>query len=73
MIFTFISNKNANCARNERPVFHVQQIWRQVDGERIDVSHLIDRTYEYQSVRELHWHLADRFLSPVRSISLSRM
>lgn len=26
-----------------------------------DVSHMIDRTYDYASSRELRWHLAERF------------
>jgi hypothetical protein len=30
-----------------------------------DVTHLVDRTYDYASPRELRWHLAERFeLSP---------
>jgi hypothetical protein len=27
----------------------------------VDISHLIDRTYDYASTRELRWHLAERF------------
>jgi hypothetical protein len=26
-----------------------------------DISHLIDRSYDYASTRELRWHLAERF------------
>ncbi|WP_415926905.1 hypothetical protein [Methylobacterium sp. 4-46] len=57
----------------EVETFQVQQIWRQQAQERLDVSHLIDRTYRYHSVRELRWHLADRFSGPVHSLSLSRV
>ena len=36
-----------------------------------DISHLIDRTYDYHSPRELRWHLAQRLgLSPA-AVSLS--
>ncbi|ACA17393.1 hypothetical protein M446_2981 [Methylobacterium sp. 4-46] len=50
----------------------MRQIWQKVGDERVDVSHLLDRTYDYHSTRELRWHLADRFSSPVRTVSLSR-
>lgn len=26
----------------------------------VDLSHLIDSSYDYHSARELRWHLADR-------------
>lgn len=29
-------------------------------GRAIDLSHLIDDSYEYHSPRELRWHLAER-------------
>jgi len=57
----------------EPATFQVEQIWQQVDDESLNVSHLIDRSYRYHSVRELRWHLADRFSSPVRSLGLSRI
>ena len=31
------------------------------DGNTIDLSHLIDTSYNYHSPRELRWHLAERF------------
>jgi hypothetical protein len=70
--FTFTPNAESRSDTTETKTFQVQQIWRQQAQERLDVSHLIDRTYRYHSVRELRWHLADRFASPVRSLSLSR-
>ena len=73
MNFIFISNSKRHSTAIEPDTFQVQQIWQQSDNERLDVSHLIDRTYGYHSVRELRWHLADRFSSPVRSLSLSRI
>ncbi len=71
--FDFISNTDSKASISDIPTFQVQQIWQQLDDERVDVSHLIDRTYGYHSERELRWHLADRFSRPVRSLSLSRM
>ncbi|ACL55870.1 hypothetical protein [Methylobacterium nodulans] len=73
MNFTFIPDSNRQPAAIEPATFQVRQIWQQLDNDRVDVSHLIDRTYGYHSVRELRWHLADRFSSPVRSLSLSRI
>ncbi|GJD47435.1 hypothetical protein OPKNFCMD_0143 [Methylobacterium crusticola] len=54
-------------------MFQVEKIWKEHADTRSDVSHLIDRTYRYHSERELRWHLADRFASPVRSVGLSRV
>jgi len=40
-------------------------------GDAHDVSHLVDRTYDYASKRELRWHLAERFAMPVGAVTLS--
>ncbi len=73
MNFTFSSETRPDQARVEPATFQVQQIWQHAGGTPRDVSHLIDRTYRYHSVRELHWHLADRFARPVRSLAISRV
>jgi hypothetical protein len=70
--FTFSAKSSSHDAA-EPTTFQVGQIWQQVDDQPRDVSHLIDRTYRYHSVRELHWHLADRFARPIRSLALSRV
>ncbi len=71
MNFTFSSS--CHDAAVEPATFQVRQIWQQVDDGHQDVSHLIDRSYRYHSVRELRWHLADRFSRPIRSLALSRV
>lgn len=71
MNFTFSSQSTSQAI--EPATFQVRQIWQQVDHESREVSHLIDRTYRYHSVRELHWHLADRFSRPVHSLALNRV
>lgn len=71
MNFTFSSQSTSQAI--EPATFQVRQIWQQVDQESREVSHLIDRTYRYHSVRELHWHLADRFSRPVHSLALNRV
>jgi hypothetical protein len=48
---------------------------RQADARDIaprDVSHLLDRTYDYASSRELRWHLAERFNLPVNAVTLNQ-
>jgi hypothetical protein len=52
------------------PTFTLDRVWASKDGRDQEVSHLLDRTYGYRSVRELKWHLAARFgLSP-RSVAV---
>lgn len=41
-------------------------------GDMQDVTHLLDRSYDYASPRELRWHLAERFALPVSTITLHR-
>ncbi len=50
--------------------FRVERLTHGQSGREVDVSHLIDRTYDYHSARELHWHLADRFGVAVRDVTL---
>ena len=43
------------------PRFRIKNLKaRDAAGAR-DITHLLDRTYDYASPRELRWHLADRF------------
>lgn len=71
--FTFVCDRDRQASVLDHPTFQVRQIWKVLDENRIDVSHLIDRTYDYHSERELRWHLAERFASPVRSVGLNRL
>ena len=43
----------------DAPTFRVGRLAASGQTSR-DMSHLIDRSYNYHSPRELHWHLADR-------------
>ena len=40
--------------------FRVRRLSTERNQGRTDLSHLIDLSYNYQSPRELRWHLADR-------------
>ena len=53
-------------------LFQVARLTREGTGAVVDVSHLIDRTYDYHSDRELRWHLAERFNLPVHKVALRR-
>lgn len=50
--------------------FRVDRLW---SGDRAtELSHLIDRTYDYASARELRWHLAARFSHAPAALTLRR-
>ena len=58
--------------REDVQTFTIKRIWQDGSDREggTDVSHLLDRTYRYRSLRELRWHLADRFGAPVDKIEL---
>ncbi len=72
MRFTFEPRRVKRHPGAERTTFRVGRLWTHGSGEPAEVSHLIDRTYDYASVRELQWHLAERFAHPVGSLTLQR-
>lgn len=43
------------------PRFRVGRLTEVTEAKVHDISHLIDRSYDYASTRELRWHLAERF------------
>lgn len=52
--------------------FRIGRLKAVTPGALDDMTHLVDRTYDYASPRELRWHLADRFGLPVSSVTLRR-
>ena len=50
--------------------FTVARLFAAEGKTRRDVSHLIDRSYPYGSLRELRWHLAERFDVPVKGVEV---
>jgi hypothetical protein len=64
--------------RRERPgaeerTFTIGRLWQDESGNPVEITHLFDRSYGYHSLRELAWHLADRFdLSP-KVVELERI
>jgi hypothetical protein len=57
----------------EPATFRVDRLWSHEADRSTEISHLIDRTYDYASVRELRWHLAARFARPVTDLALARI
>lgn len=72
MQFKFKPRRPARNRHAEALTFTVEKLWIQEAGAESDLSHLLDRSYGYQSERELLWHLAERFDLPVSAVSLTR-
>jgi hypothetical protein len=59
MQIEFTRRRSVRSPVTDAPTFRVGRLATAGQSER-DMSHLIDRSYNYHSPRELHWHLADR-------------
>ncbi|HEV2560179.1 MAG TPA: AsnC family transcriptional regulator [Microvirga sp.] len=60
MQFQIVTN-HAGSDLSGDPTFTLERVFASGTEGRRDVSHLLDRTYGYRSLREVQWHLADRF------------
>ena len=66
MLFEFTRRRGARSPVTDAPTFRVRSLKQAAEpnprsGRRTaDLSHLIDRSYDYHSPRELRWHLAER-------------
>lgn len=62
MLFEYTRRRGVRSPVTDAPTFKVGRLARAktADEQAADLSHLIDRSYNYHSPRELHWHLADR-------------
>ena len=70
MMFEFTRRSGA-CAHTGASTFRVENLSRHTRADAlVDISHLIDRTYDYRSDRELRWHLAERFGIAPDNVSL---
>jgi len=69
MLFEYTRRRGARSPITDAATFKVgrlkqtlaQDAKTQRDTETVDLSHLIDTSYNYHSPRELRWHLAERF------------
>lgn len=62
MLFEYTRRRGVRSPVTDAPTFRVGTLAEAGNTDRtgVDISHLIDRSYNYHSPRELHWHLADR-------------
>ncbi|GJE47117.1 hypothetical protein GOFOIKOB_0137 [Methylobacterium tardum] len=62
MMFEYTRRRGVRSPVTDAPTFRVGKLARAktADQTGADISHLIDRSYNYHSPRELHWHLAER-------------
>ncbi|MGP9821505.1 hypothetical protein ACTZWW_15935 [Salinarimonas sp. NSM] len=56
--------------RPDGDIFTVARLFAAGRAGKRDLSHMIDRSYPYQSLRELRWHLAERFSLPVKGVDV---
>ncbi|HYF56076.1 MAG TPA: hypothetical protein VEA41_17620 [Salinarimonas sp.] len=73
MKFSFEPRHMRQDATSDRPTFRVARLWADAASDAAEVSHLIDRTYDYASARELRWHLAERFARPPATVTVDRI
>ncbi|WP_375463409.1 AsnC family transcriptional regulator [uncultured Methylobacterium sp.] len=62
MLFEYTRHRGALSPVTDAATFKVGRIRQSATSETptVDFSHLIDRSYNYHSPRELRWHLAER-------------
>ncbi len=72
MTYTFQSRPARRHPVTDAATFRVTRLWSEDRTGRREVSHLLDRSYPYQSTRELRWHLAERFGQPVETLDIRR-
>ncbi|MER2269325.1 AsnC family transcriptional regulator [Methylobacterium oxalidis] len=72
MQFEFTRRRSARSPVTDVATFRVARLNQASIAGRpgTDCSHVIDRSYNYHSPRELRWHLAERFGLPPADVSL---
>lgn len=69
MQFEYTRHHGARSPVTDAPTFRVGRLAAAGLTGR-DMSHLIDRSYNYHSSRELHWHIAERLGLAPNAVSL---
>ncbi|MCJ2033903.1 AsnC family transcriptional regulator [Methylobacterium sp. J-068] len=82
MLFEYTRRRGARSPITDAATFKVGRLKRTMSQEAksheamgreidtIDLSHLIDTSYNYHSPRELRWHLAERFGMAPEAVAL---
>ncbi|MCJ2058258.1 AsnC family transcriptional regulator [Methylobacterium sp. J-048] len=62
MMFEYTRRRGVRSPVTDAPTFRVGRLARANSATETaaDLSNLIDRSYNYHSPRELHWHIAER-------------
>ncbi|KST57112.1 AsnC family transcriptional regulator [Methylobacterium sp. GXS13] len=62
MMFEYTRRRGVRSPVTDAPTFRVGRLARAKSATETgaDLTNLIDRSYNYHSPRELHWHLAER-------------
>lgn len=62
MLFEYTRRRSARSPVTDAATFKVGHLRQSAtpDAPTRDLSHMIDRSYNYHSPRELRWHLAER-------------
>lgn len=72
MLFEYTRRRGARSPVTDAATFKVGRLKRAEtrDAQTVDLSHLIDTSYNYHSPRELRWHLAERFGVALEAVAL---
>lgn len=72
MQYEFTRRSGVRSPVTDAPTFKVGRLKAASTSDRptVDMSHLIDRSYNYHSPRELRWHLAERLGLAPTALSL---
>ncbi len=72
MLFEYTRRRGVRSPVTDAATFKVTRL-KQASAQAdkpVDLSHLIDRSYNYHSPRELRWHIAERFGLPPATVAL---
>lgn len=72
MLFEYTRRRGVRSPVTDAATFKVGHLKQTMahEAETVDLSHLIDTSYNYHSPRELRWHLAERFGMAPEAIAL---
>ncbi len=72
MVFEYTRRRGARSPITDAATFKVGRLKQTTsrEAQAIDLSHLIDTSYNYHSPRELRWHLAERLGVTPDAVSL---
>ena len=72
MLFEYTRRRGVRSPVTDAVTFKVGHLKQTMahEAKTVDLSHLIDTSYNYHSPRELRWHLAERFGMAPEAIAL---